>query len=203
MQAFPVPFTNPDCAGSGAQRRVDAARRCCRRWPTGWASASPESSSMAQVTSPCGRAWEVPAAPSLIRVRRATAPTAPGPPAARWTASGRSAADASRWRAPCALSPPLASMIRPRRSRWRTPTRGLSTSAVTVVFRASARTSACRTRTNCRIWGSSPLTIAIRADPQPSEATGSRRPQVMEQPSGPSRRAFMLSWPPVRSSISL
>ena len=51
--------------------------------------------------------------------------------------------------------------------------------------------------------GSSPSTIAIREDPQPSEATGSRRPQVMEQPSGPSSRAFMLSWPPVRNSISL
>ena len=35
---------------------------------------------------------------ALTRARRATAPGAPGPPAARWSASGRSAAGASRWR---------------------------------------------------------------------------------------------------------
>ena len=35
---------------------------------------------------------------ALSRARRATAPTAPGPPAARGSASGRSAAGASRWR---------------------------------------------------------------------------------------------------------
>ena len=33
--------------------------------------------------------------------------------------------------------------------------RGLSSRAVTVVVRASARTNAWRTRTNCRTWGSS------------------------------------------------
>ena len=52
-------------------------------------------------TYSCRRACEGPAAPPLMG---ATAPTAPGPPAARWTASGRSASDASRWRVPCALS---------------------------------------------------------------------------------------------------
>ena len=72
-----------------------------------------------------------------------------------------------------------------------------------VLFRASARTSACRTQTNCRICGSSRVTILIREAVQPSESTGSRRPQAMEDPSGPSRRTFMLFWPPPRSSISL
>ena len=42
---------------------------------------------------------------ALTRVRRATAPTAPGPPAARGSASGRFAAGASRWRRPYAPSP--------------------------------------------------------------------------------------------------
>ena len=78
-----------------------------------------------------------------------------------------------------ARRPNLGREIRPRRSRWKTPIRGLSSRAVTVVFRASARTSACRTRTNCRMRGSSPVTIAIREDPQPSESAGSPMPQVM------------------------
>ena len=56
-------------------------------------------------------------------------------------------------------------MIRPRRSSSRTPIRGLSSRAVTVELRASARTSACRTRTNCWIWGSSLWTIAIPRRP--------------------------------------
>ena len=38
--------------------------------------------------------------------------------------------------------------IRSRRSRWRTPLRGFSSGAVTVVSPAWARTSACRTRMN-------------------------------------------------------
>ena len=67
----------------------------------------------------------------------------------------------------------LTAMIRPRRSSWMTPIRGLSSRAVTVLVRAEARTRTCRTRTNCRIWGSSPVIIAIREDPQPSESAGS------------------------------
>ena len=48
-------------------------------------------------------------------------------------------------------------------------------------------------RTNCRMWGSSPVTTATREDPQPSESAGSPMPQVMWEPSGPSRRTFKLS----------
>ena len=79
---------------------------------------------------------------------------------------------------------------RPRRSRWTTPTRGLSSRGGTAVRSASARTSACRTRTNCRMWGSRFVTVVIRDELQPSASTGSRRPQVIEEPSGPSSRAF-------------
>ena len=82
------------------------------------------------------------------------------------------------------------SRIRPRRSSSRTPIRGLSSRAVTVVLRAPARTSACRTRTNYWIWGSSLWTIVIREAPQPSESTGSFRPQPMWEPSSPGRRTF-------------
>ena len=74
------------------------------------------------------------------------------------------------------------------------PIRGLSSRAVTVVARASAATSACRTRTNCRRWGSSPVTIAICDDPQPAEVTGSPRLQVMWEPCGLSRRTFKPFW---------
>ena len=54
--------------------------------------------------------------------------------------------------------------------------RGLSSRAVTVVVRASARTSACRTRTNCRIG------VAARdhrdpRGPPSSESAGSRGPR--------------------------
>ena len=42
--------------------------------------------------------------PPLTQALRATAPTAPGPPVAKWTASGRSASGASRWRLPCVPS---------------------------------------------------------------------------------------------------
>ena len=58
----------------------------------------------------------------------------------------------------------------------RRPT-GCRAGAVTVVRSASARTSACRTRTNCRMWGSRFVTVVIRDELQPSASTGSRRPQ--------------------------
>ena len=38
---------------------------------------------------------------------------------------------------------------------------------------ASALTNACRTRTNCRMWGSSPLISASCEDSQSFEETGS------------------------------
>ena len=45
--------------------------------------------------------------------------------------------------------------------------------------------------------------MAIRDAPQPAESTGSPRPQVMWEPSGPSRRVFRPSCRPVRTSASL
>ena len=72
------------------------------------------------------------------------------------------------------------------------------------MFRVSARTSVCRTRMNCRMWGISFLIIAISEDPQPSEATGSPRPQLMwEASSGPSRRTVKPFWCWARGSASL
>ena len=56
---------------------------------------------------------------------------------------------------------------------------------------------------NCPIWGSSVLIIPIREDPQPSEATGSPRAQVMWAPSDTFRRTFKLFWCLPRSIISL
>ena len=47
-----------------------------------------------------------------------------------------------------ATTPSFTARIRPRRSRWRTPIRGVSSRAVTVVSPAWARTSACRTWMN-------------------------------------------------------
>ena len=52
-----------------------------------------------------GHSSPPPAALPLTRTRRARAPTAPSPPAARWTASRRSAVGASRWRFSCDRSP--------------------------------------------------------------------------------------------------
>ena len=77
----------------------------------------------------------------------------------------------------------LLALIRPRRSRWTTPIRGFSSRAVTVVSPAWARTSACRTRMNCRMWGVSRLTIAICDDPQPS------RERPVKRAGGVTRRA--------------
>ena len=69
--------------------------------------------------------------------------------------------------------------------------------------RAPASLSACRTRTNCRMWGNSPSSSASFEDLQPPEVTGSQRPQVMWEPSRTSRRTHKPFWKWVRSDISL
>ena len=68
---------------------------------------------------------------------------------------------------------------------------------------AWARTSARLTRMNCRMWGSSPVTVVIREDPQPSESAGSFRHQAMWEPSSPESRTFRLSYITARRISSL
>ena len=54
------------------------------------------------------------------------------------------------------------------------------------------------------MWGSSsPVTVVIREDPQPSEPAGSFRHQAMWEPSSPESRTFRLSYITARRISSL
>ena len=68
---------------------------------------------------------------------------------------------------------------------------------------APALTRACRTRTNCRMWGSRPVNKASCGEAHSPPATGSAGDQVMWEPAGPARRTFRLFWPCSRRSPSL
>ena len=97
----------------------------------------------------------------------------------------------------------FANMIRPRWSREITPIWGFSSSSFMDAPSASALASACRTRKNCRRWGSNPLSSASCGAVHPSGVTGSAVAQMILEPSGPSRRTFKPSCALNRSIASL
>ena len=55
---------------------------------------------------------------------------------------------------------------------------------------APALTRACRTRTNCRMWGSSPVNKARAGPAQSPPATGSAGDKLMWEPAGPGQAYF-------------